>query len=70
VVVFQQQNISENLQRQGGFVPGIRPGRPTQEYINRVLLRIPMERVYSWDFSKVRRDYARASDDRAGERSS
>ena len=40
VVVFQQQNISENLQRQGGFIPGIRPGRPTQEYINRVLIRI------------------------------
>ena len=40
VVVFQQQNLAENLQRQGGFVPGIRPGRPTQEYINRVLIRI------------------------------
>src|SRR5713226_1110330 len=40
LVVFQQQNLSENLQRQGGFIPGIRPGRPTQEYINRVLLRI------------------------------
>jgi preprotein translocase subunit SecY len=40
MVVFQQQNLAENLQRQGGFVPGIRPGRPTQEYINRVLLRI------------------------------
>ena len=40
LVVFQQQNLAENLQRQGGFVPGIRPGRPTEEYINRVLLRI------------------------------
>ncbi len=40
MVVFQQQNLAENLQRQGGFVPGIRPGRPTQEYINRVLMRI------------------------------
>ena len=40
VVVFQQQNLAENLQRQGGFIPGIRPGRPTQEYINRVLIRI------------------------------
>ena len=40
VVVFQQQNLSENLQRQGGFVPGIRPGRPTEQYINRVLIRI------------------------------
>jgi preprotein translocase subunit SecY len=40
LVVFGQQNLAENLQRQGGFVPGIRPGRPTEEYINRVLLRI------------------------------
>jgi len=40
VVVFQQQNIAENLQKQGGFIPGIRPGRPTQEYITRVLTRI------------------------------
>ncbi len=40
LVVFQQQNLAENLQRQGGFIPGIRPGRPTEDYINRVLLRI------------------------------
>ena len=40
LVVFQQQNLAENLQRQGGFIPGIRPGRPTDVYINRVLLRI------------------------------
>lgn len=40
LVVFQQQNLAENLQRQGGFVPGIRPGRPTEEFINRVLMRI------------------------------
>ena len=40
IVTFQQQNLAENLQRQGGFVPGIRPGKPTDQYINRVLLRI------------------------------
>ncbi len=40
LVIFQQQNLAENLQRQGGFIPGIRPGRPTAEYINRVLFRI------------------------------
>ncbi|MFQ5874939.1 MAG: preprotein translocase subunit SecY [Dehalococcoidia bacterium] len=40
IVVFQQQNIAETLQRNGGFVPGIRPGKPTQDYITRVLLRI------------------------------
>jgi preprotein translocase subunit SecY len=40
MVVFQQQNLADNLQRQGGFIPGIRPGRPTHEYIIRVLTRI------------------------------
>jgi preprotein translocase subunit SecY len=40
LVIFQQQNLAENLQRYGGFIPGIRPGRPTQEYLTRVLLRI------------------------------
>ena len=40
LVVFQQQNLSENLQRNGGFIPGIRPGRPTQEYLTRVVIRI------------------------------
>lgn len=40
LIVFQQQNVAENLQKQGGFIPGIRPGRPTAEYINRVLFRI------------------------------
>ena len=40
LVIFQQQNLSENLQRNGGFIPGIRPGRPTQEYLTKVLIRI------------------------------
>ncbi len=40
MVIFQQQNLAENLQKQGGFVPGIRPGRPTQEYVTRVVTRI------------------------------
>jgi preprotein translocase subunit SecY len=40
LVVYQQQNLAENLQKQGGFVPGIRPGRPTADYIMRVLVRI------------------------------
>jgi len=40
MVIFQQQNLAENLQKNGGFVPGIRPGRPTAEYLSRVLTRI------------------------------
>ena len=42
LVVFQQQNIAENLQRNGGFVLGIRPGRPTQDYLNRVIVRLTL----------------------------
>ncbi|MBV9322612.1 MAG: preprotein translocase subunit SecY [Chloroflexi bacterium] len=40
LVIFQQQNIAENLQRQNGFIPGIRPGRPTHQYLSQVLIRI------------------------------
>jgi len=40
IVIFQQQNLAENLQKNGGFIPGIRPGRPTGEYLNRVIIRI------------------------------
>lgn len=40
LVVFQQQNLAENLQKNGGFIPGIRPGKPTGDYINRIVIRI------------------------------
>ena len=40
LVIFQQQRLAENLQRNNGFIPGIRPGSPTQEYLNRVIMRI------------------------------
>jgi len=40
MVIFQQQNLAESLQKNGGFVPGIRPGRPTHEYLMRVITRI------------------------------
>ena len=40
MIVFQQQQLAENLQKNGGFIPGIRPGQPTQQYLNRVILRI------------------------------
>jgi preprotein translocase subunit SecY len=39
-VIFRQQNLPETLRRQGGFIPGIRPGRPTADYLNRVMMRI------------------------------
>ncbi len=39
-VIFQQQDLPNVLQRQGGFVPGIRPGKQTSEYLNGVIMRI------------------------------
>lgn len=41
-MIFEQQNMSETLQKQGGFIPGIRPGRRTSEYLNSVLQRITL----------------------------
>lgn len=39
-VVFRPEQIAENIQKQGGFIPGIRPGRPTAEYLQWVMHRI------------------------------
>ncbi len=41
-VIFKQQNLAENLQRQGGFIPGMRPGKRTETYLNTVLQRITL----------------------------
>ncbi len=41
-VTFDPEAISKNLQKGGAFIPGIRPGRPTAEYISRVLTRITL----------------------------
>lgn len=41
-VVFRPEQIAENLQKQGGFIPGIRPGRATAEYLNAVMNRITL----------------------------
>ncbi len=39
-IIFKPDNISENLQKQGGFIPGIRPGRHTSEYLSYISRRI------------------------------
>ena len=36
-ITFNPLEISENMKKQGGFVPGIRPGRPTCDYLNKIL---------------------------------
>ena len=41
-VVFNPERISENLQKSGGFIPGIRPGPQTSKYLNGILNRITL----------------------------
>ena len=36
-VTFNPMMIADNMKKQGGFIPGIRPGKPTSEYLNKVL---------------------------------
>ena len=39
-ITFRSDNVADNLQKYGGFIPGIRPGKRTAEYIDRILTRI------------------------------
>jgi preprotein translocase subunit SecY len=39
-ITFNPVDVADNMKKYGGFIPGIRPGRPTAEYLDRVLTRI------------------------------
>lgn len=39
-IVFNPQDLADNMQKYGGFIPGIRPGKRTSEYIDKVLTRV------------------------------
>ncbi len=41
-IVFNPLDVADNMKKYGGFIPGIRPGRPTAEYIDKVLSRITL----------------------------
>lgn len=41
-VVFNPKKISEEIQKYGGFIPGVRPGKPTTTYLNYILTRITL----------------------------
>ncbi len=45
-VTFDPQQIAENVQKQGGFIPGIRPGRQTTHYLQYVLHRITLSGAF------------------------
>lgn len=39
-IIFKPDEIAENLQKQGGFIPGVRPGEETSKYLKRIITRI------------------------------
>ncbi len=41
-VAFKTEDVADNLKKYGGFIPGIRPGKPTADYIDYVLSRITL----------------------------
>jgi len=41
-VIFNPEKISEEIKKYGGFIPGIRPGAPTADYLNKILTRITL----------------------------
>jgi preprotein translocase subunit SecY len=40
MIIFEQMNLPQTLQQQGGFVPGVRPGKATADYLHRVIVRL------------------------------
>ena len=41
-IAFNPVDVAENLKKNGGYVPGIRPGKPTSDFIDRILTRLTM----------------------------
>ena len=41
-ITFNPEDVSDSIRKNGGFIPGIRPGRPTTEYITRIMNRITL----------------------------
>jgi preprotein translocase subunit SecY len=41
-IVFNPKEIADNMKKNGGFIPGIRPGKPTSDYVDHVLARITL----------------------------
>jgi len=46
-ITFNTDNIAENIQKRGGYIPGIRPGNDTAEYLTKVSARL---NLFGWSF--------------------
>ena len=52
-ITFNPLEIADNMKKSGGFIPGIRPGRPTSDYIARVLSRVTLAGAFFLAFIAV-----------------
>ncbi len=59
-IVFNPLDISENMKKYGGFIPGIRPGRPTAEYLDYVMTRITLAGAIFMAFIAIFPDFIMA----------
>ena len=60
-IIFNPDDVAENMRKYGGFIPGIRPGKRTAEYIDTILTRITLGRR---DLPGAHRDPAAVPDQR------
>jgi preprotein translocase subunit SecY len=52
-VTFNPVEVANNMKANGGFIPGIRPGRPTSEYLNKIMTRITLVGAFFLAFIAV-----------------
>jgi len=46
-ITFNPEEVAENMQKNGGFIPGIRPGKATINYLDRILVRVTLAVLFS-----------------------
>ena len=51
-IIFNPIDLAENLKKQGAFIPGVKPGARTAEYIDRVLTRVTLPARSTWRSSR------------------
>ena len=56
-IIFNPADVAENMKKHGGFIPGIRPGKPTSEFIDKMLSRITFGGAAYLSLVCVLRDY-------------
>ena len=45
-IAFNPKDVADNMKKQGGFIPGIRPGKQTSDFIDNILTKITLARLY------------------------